>query len=94
MTESTILTSITVDELRQIISESVRREFSKISIPEPKPPDQVLMTRHEAIELLDISSVTLHNWMKAGKIRYRKIGRRVYFLKSEILEDIEQYNKL
>jgi excisionase family DNA binding protein len=40
----------------------------------------------EAAELLEISKRTIYAWIQQGRIPYRKAGRRVLFLESELLE--------
>ena len=40
----------------------------------------------EAAELLSVSKRTIYGWVQQGRIRFRKAGRRVLFLESELLE--------
>jgi len=40
----------------------------------------------EAAELLSISKRTIYGWVQQGRIPYRKAGRRVLFIESELLE--------
>jgi excisionase family DNA binding protein len=40
----------------------------------------------EAAELLSVSKRTIYGWVQQGRIPYRKAGRRVLFLESELLE--------
>jgi excisionase family DNA binding protein len=40
----------------------------------------------EAAELLSISKRTIYGWVQQGRIPYRKAGRRLLFLESELLE--------
>lgn len=47
--------------------------------------EEKILTRKQVIEELDISGRTLTNWVSQSKIPYTRIGRRLYFLKSEIL---------
>lgn len=42
------------------------------------------LTRKQVAELLDIDLSTLNNWCKSGKLKPLGIGKRVYFLRSEI----------
>lgn len=46
-----------------------------------------LYTRQEVIDLLNISPTTLWNWGESDILKPTRIGRRVYFLKSEV-EDV------
>jgi excisionase family DNA binding protein len=40
----------------------------------------------KAAELLSVSKRTIYGWVQQGRIPYRKAGRRVLFLESELLE--------
>jgi excisionase family DNA binding protein len=40
----------------------------------------------EAAALLSISKRTIYGWIQQGRIPYRKAGRRVLFLESELVE--------
>ena len=40
----------------------------------------------EAAELLSISKRTIYGWVQQGRIPYRKAGRRVLFLESELMD--------
>lgn len=40
----------------------------------------------DAAELLSVSKRTIYGWVQQGRIPYRKAGRRVLFLESELLE--------
>jgi len=51
----------------------------------PKEPEEYL-TRNETAKLLKISLVTIHEWNKKKILNPRKIGNRVYYLRSEIKE--------
>jgi excisionase family DNA binding protein len=47
----------------------------------------------EAAELLAISKRTIYGWIQQGRIPYRKAGRRVLFLESELLEWTKPYGR-
>jgi excisionase family DNA binding protein len=40
----------------------------------------------DAAALLSVSKRTIYGWVQQGRIPYRKAGRRVLFLESELLE--------
>jgi len=40
----------------------------------------------EAAQLLGCSRRTIYGWVSAGRIPYRKAGRRVLFVESELLD--------
>lgn len=49
---------------------------------------EVLLTREEVCELLDINLSTLWKYTKKGKLKGYGIGRRVYYKKNEIINSI------
>ena len=48
-----------------------------------------ILTLEAAAELLDVTTVTIHNWKKKGLLKPYWIGKRVYFLYSEILASLK-----
>lgn len=89
MSEKLILTS--PDELKQFISDSIKESLSEISGSHSNESSQSpLMTRQEVASILDVSLVTLNQWVKDGRIpKPRKIGKRVLFLRKEFMDFIE-----
>lgn len=49
-----------------------------------------LLTKKEMAEELDISLVTLTDWMKKG-LPYHRMHRRIYFKKDEVLKSMEKF---
>lgn len=49
-----------------------------------------LMNIEEVIQFLKVSKVTIHNWKKKGIITSHKMGRKLYFKHSELLEAIKK----
>ena len=41
---------------------------------------------------LDISLVSLTEWMKQGKIPYMRMGKRIYFKKNEVVNSMANFN--
>jgi hypothetical protein len=50
------------------------------------------MSRAETAEFLDITTVTLNDWMKKG-LPYRKLNGRVYFKKEEVMDAMNTFNR-
>jgi len=81
--------------LTQCIKDAVRSELNLIfkdkrilhSEPEKK---EKLLTKKEMAEELDISLVTLTDWMKKG-LPFHRLHRRVYFKKEEVLKSMEKF---
>jgi predicted DNA-binding transcriptional regulator AlpA len=46
------------------------------------------LSRQEVMEKFGICTATLWKWTSKGVIRHHRLGKRVYFIESEIREDI------
>lgn len=91
--QNLIFSQIPIDELKLVISETVRTEMQKNSISEPKPTTE-LLTRLETAHILGISLPTLNEWTKQGIIPGYRIASRVRYKRAEILEAVTQINTL
>ncbi len=80
MIESTIMFTCSVDDLKLIIREVVMECLQKSS----PPPENRLLTRQEACELLHIGMTTLSKCTKDGDIHGRRIGKRILYLESDV----------
>ncbi|RIV38150.1 DNA-binding protein [Flagellimonas lutimaris] len=65
--------------LRTELLDQIKRELRNADAEEK------VLTRKQVLKELDICSNTLSNWVRDKKIPYTRIGRRLYFFKSEIL---------
>ena len=52
-----------------------------------------LLTKKEMADELDISLVSLTDWMKQGKIPYMRMGKRIYFKKQEVVASMAGFNR-
>lgn len=50
--------------------------------------NEVLFTRLQAAEFLSVSLTTLRTWTENGIVIGRRLGGRVYYLKSEIIKSM------
>ncbi len=89
----THLHNITPEQLTEIIFKGLDERIKELKQNfQPKTPEEYL-TRIETSKLLKISLVTVHDWVKKGILKPRKIGNRTYFLRSEILQTMLNSNK-
>ncbi len=51
-----------------------------------------LLSRHEVAKMLGISLMTLYTWTKKGIIPAYRIGNKIKYKKSEVLESMELVN--
>lgn len=79
-----------IEDLERVIE----RLFGKYIKPYPQsqPDNDDLLQMQEAAKLLEVSISTLHTYKKNGALPFHRIGRRVYFKKSEILESLKKIN--
>lgn len=81
--------------LTKCIKDAVRSELNlifkdkRILNSEPAKKEK-LLTKKEMAEELDISLVTLTDWMKKG-LPFHRLHRRVYFKKEEVLNSMKSY---
>ena len=68
------------EKMRQIVREEVARHAA---IPVPVQQEKAYTIR-EFCNRFQISKPTLYEWIKMGKISPVKIGRRVFFKKSDV----------
>jgi len=77
------------NELQEIISEQLKQllkvEFAKL---QPHIDTEQLLKVHEIAEILKVSPVTIAYWKKHGKIPFRQIGRRIFYEKNEVLNEM------
>ena len=83
--ENILLIGISVDEFRDLISNCVE-ESIKRHMPIEQPHEETLLNVEQMAQYLGVSKATVHTWKKEGRIPFHRLGRRVYFKKSEILK--------
>ncbi|MBC7886669.1 MAG: helix-turn-helix domain-containing protein [Ferruginibacter sp.] len=77
-------------EIKQWMKEAMKEYFeeTKSSNNAELAGNEPLVSRKEIASFLDISLVTLHDWIKRGLPSHKQRGR-VYFMRSEVLEHIK-----
>lgn len=88
MNSKQFFTSISSEELKELIQDCINLEITKISNLSQGPSD--LIKAKEACDFLQVSKVTLYNWMKDGLISGYYLGSRLYFKKSELVESLSK----
>ena len=83
--EEIIMIKMSVQELKDLISKCVQ-ECLQEHLKQAPPEDDTLLKIDAIAKYLGVSKVTIHTWKKQGKIPFHRMGRRVYFKKSEILK--------
>ncbi len=88
MNSKQFFTNYSSDELKEIIQDSINSEFAKIANQTNETSD--LIKAKEACIFLQVSKVTLYNWMNDGLISGYYLGSRLYFKKSELIESLSK----
>ena len=55
-----------------------------------QPEDNSLLTIEDAMKLLKVSETTLYHWRKKGKLKFKRIERRLYNRRKDIERAMEQ----
>ncbi len=96
MSNQIIMTSISIEDLSNIINVAVEKAILKLKEPVDQPTEEStndFIGMNAVAKLLRVSLVTVHAYKKAGLIPFHRIGRRVLFRKSEIINCLKTINK-
>jgi len=85
MNENLIFFSLSKDELKKLVQDSIREELNLKKQKE-------LLSFKETCELLGISASCLNQWKAQSKIPFKKLGKRIFFSRSEILGALKESN--
>ena len=81
-----IIPSITLDDFKTVLRDCIKTELSASAPPQLPQLNEDLITENEARDYLNVSKVTLKKWRDENKIRYYRIGTRIRYKKSELIE--------
>ena len=83
------MVNLSVDDLTKLISNCVKAELQNLNeVIRPNPETSDLLNRAETAKLLKVSFVTLFHWNKDKTLPAQKIGSRVYYQKSVIMNKL------
>lgn len=89
--ENLLLSSIPLEQLKTVISDTVRLELSKqLGSTKGTKEDTELLTRKEAARFLGVSLPTLLDFTKSGKVTGYRIGTRVRYKRAELEQSLKQ----
>ena len=88
MNNNILLSSLPLSELVGEIAKAVRDELAT-TLPISVPEQEALLTREEAADLLHITLPTLSQHTHKGKLQGYRIGARVLYKRSELLEALQ-----
>ena len=78
---------IDINSFGQFIQKLVREELEKYNLQQSD--EKEFYTREETAKLLNVSFTTLFHWNNQGVLKAKKLGKRVYYSKSDILSQID-----
>lgn len=82
MTDSIIVHNLDVQQLKEIINTTVKKQLSDVFEALKREKNETLLTREETYRLLKIDSTTLWYWTRDGKLKCYAIGNRRYYCTS------------
>jgi excisionase family DNA binding protein len=92
----TIITSgITPAELIEQFRAVVRFELQQAGVgtaPATTEPEE-LLTVKQAAELLDVSTHTIHDWKRQGRLPFSKMGGRTYIKRAALLASLQEQQR-
>ena len=83
-----VFTSLTPEELAQMIKEAVDQSVIK-NLKNQSDPAEDLIKVPEAREILKVSRTTLHNYVQEGRINSYQLGSRVFYSRKEIIDAVK-----
>ena len=86
MTNDVILSPITLDEFKIVLRECIKSELSASAPPQFTPQNEDLITENEARVFLQVSKVTLKKWRDEKTIPFYRIGTRIRYKRSELIQ--------
>jgi predicted DNA-binding transcriptional regulator AlpA len=94
VSNSIIITELTPEQFRSLLEETLRGILGKTN-PQEQPKDEALWNSAEIEKMLGISKITLYLWRKKRQIPYHRIGKKIFYKKSEIervMDVLTKYN--
>ena len=84
------------DCIRDAIKEEMRliiTDVQNMTTISNQQLSEKLFTKREMADELDISLVSLTEWMKQGRIPYMRMGKRIYFKKQEVVNSMANFHQ-
>lgn len=93
MTNSILLQNVSPETLTELIKEGVKSQLDDFKKDLQTHNPDVLLSREQTCEFLQIDSSTLWHWTNKGKVTAYGIGNRRYYKKAELLECLKPLKK-
>jgi len=83
------ITQVSIEDFMKMMEEKICHAVTNASAKFSNQEKKEVYSREETSKLLNVSLATLHNWAKDGVLTPKKIGKRVYYLASEVQAKLE-----
>lgn len=85
-----MLTQISVEEFREIIREEIRHAFKQLDIGSSTEAFDEILDVNKVCQFLGVSKSTIYKKTSEREIPHSKVGKRLYFKRSELIEWISE----
>ena len=85
MMTNAVLLTLPIEDLKSLLREAVREEVKSLKLDDLPSSQKELLTRKEVSEMLGVTYSTLWNWNKKEILESRKVGDKVFYLRSEVM---------
>ena len=85
---------VSPNELQELIRTAIREEISAAA---EHKKDKALLNAKQLCDFLGIHISTLNTWKAEGKIPFKRLGKRIFFNREEVLSSLKEagsYNKI
>ena len=76
---------VMANTIREILVSELQKVKELISLTPKEDDSDKILTREEVCKLLKVSLTTLFNWNNDKTLVNYKVGRRVYYMKTDVL---------
>ena len=76
---------VMANTIREILVSELQKLKELISLTPKEDDSDKIMTRDEVCKLLKVSNTTLYHWHNDKVLVNHKIGRRVYYIKADVM---------
>lgn len=83
------LVVLSKDQLINLITQSISQ--AKAESDKSQEAEKVFLTSRELQEFLNIGHSTMHRYINEGKLRPKRLGRKLLFDKSEVIETVKRH---
>jgi len=89
MSDNIILISIPEQELRNLMRGVVKEELTAM---QQSKKEEALLSSKELCKWLNISLSVLNTWKAQGKIPFKKLGKRIFYVKEDVIKAMQDSN--